>query len=194
MPQNEITKHNVANIIYLGRLSPEKGVDRLIDALAELHGSVRPFRLWIVGDDYYISRDKSENVRLNLERQVKDKGLSEIVAFLGDRPNPYPYLKAADLMVLPSRMEGMGLVIWESLLCGTPVVATDSGGPCEALKNGRWGAVVENSTGGIKRGIQDFLEGRLSFNMDKIRAEIITEDTENRKRVKELFDGIAMRT
>ena len=193
MPQTEITNRDVANIIYLGRLSPEKGVDRLIDALAELHGSVRPFRLWIVGDDYYISHDKSENVRLMLECQVRDKGLSEIVTFLGDRPNPYPYLKAADLMVLPSRRGGMGIVIWEALVCGTPVVATDSGGPREALKNGRWGAVVENSTDGIKRGVLDFLKGRMSFDMDKIRAEVITMDGENRKQVKELLDEIAMR-
>lgn len=193
LTQSEITRSDAANIIYLGRLSPEKGVDRLFDAIVELHGSVRPFRLWIVGDDYYTSHGKSENVRLMLEREVRDKGLSEIVTFLGDRPNPYPYLKAADLMVLPSRKEGMGIVIWESLVCGTPVVATDSGGPREALKNGRWGAVVENSTDGIKRGILDFLEGRLSFDMDKIRAEVITMDGENRKKVKELFDGIVMR-
>ena len=191
LPQDEIVKGDVANIIYLGRLSPEKGVDRLIDALAELRGKVRPFRLWIIGDDYYISRDISQNTRIKLERQVGEMGLSDIVTFLGDKPNPYPYVKAADLMVLPSRVEGMGLVIWESLLCGTPVLATDSGGPREALNGGRWGAIVENSTEGIKCGIVSFLEGRLVFDMGAIRAEIVGADAENRCRIKELFDGIA---
>lgn len=193
-PQDVIRKGDVANIIYLGRLSPEKGVDRLFDALSELNGSVRPFKLWIVGDDYYISKDKSQNTRLKLEEQVKMLGLSDVVRFLGDRPNPYPYLKAADLMVLPSRMEGMGVVIWEALLCGTPVVATDSGGPREALNYGKWGAVVENSTDGIRRGIAAFLDGHLVFDMAGIRKELVEMDAANRQRIRDLFNEIAMRT
>ena len=194
LPQDEIKNGDVANIIYIGRLSPEKGVDRLIDALSQLRDSVRSFKLWIVGDDYYISKDKRQNTRLILEEQVKKLGLSDVVRFLGDRPNPYPYLKAADLMVLPSRMEGMGLVIWEALLCGTPVVATDSGGPREALNDGKWGAVVENSTDGIRRGIAAFLDGRLFFDMAGIRKELEEMDAVNRQRIGVLFNEIAMRT
>ena len=97
-------------------------------------------------------------------------------------------------MVLPSRMEGMGLVIWEALLCGTPVVATDSGGPREALNDGKWGAVVENSTDGIRRGIAAFLDGRLFFDMAGIRKELEEMDAVNRQRIGVLFNEIAMRT
>lgn len=191
MPQADIKEGAFINIIYLGRLSPEKGVDRLIDAVSEIKDCAHQFKLWIVGNiPPYVRGD----VYAELNDMIIKRGLSSVVTFLGEKANPYPYLKACDLMVLPSRMEGMGIVIWESLICGTPVIATDSGGPREALKDGKWGMIVENSTEGIKNGILQFLEGRLSFDMDKIRAEVITADAENRQKIKELFDGIAMRT
>lgn len=190
IPQADIEKGDSVNIIYLGRLSPEKGVDRLIDALADIKNSSRQFNLWIVGANDINSR---VDVEAELKNRVKRCALDDVVTFLGEKANPYPYLKACDLMVLPSRMEGMGIVIWESLVCGTPVIATDSGGPREALNEGRWGAVVENTTDGIRRGIMEFLEGRLSFDMEKIRSEVIAADAKNREKIKELFDGIAMR-
>lgn len=190
IPQADIVKGDSVNIVYLGRLSPEKGVDRLIDALADIKKNTRKFKLWIVGANDINSR---VDVETELKNRVNWCELDDVVRFLGEKTNPYPYLKACDLMVLPSRMEGMGIVIWESLVCGTPVIATDSGGPREALNDGKWGAVVENTTDGIRRGIMEFLEGRLSFDMVKIRSEVIAADAENREKIKELFDGIAMR-
>ncbi len=190
MPQDDIAgEENVINIIYLGRLSPEKGVDRLIDAVSEIRDCASQFRLWIVGKNDPNSRT---DLQAELENLVKQRGLSDVVTFLGEKTNPYPYLKACDLMVLPSRKEGMGIVIWEALVCGTPVIATDSGGPREALNNGKWGTIVENSTEGIKHGILEFLEGRISFDMNKIRADVITADEENRQKIKRLFDEITM--
>lgn len=190
MPQADIMGGDFVNIIYLGRLSPEKGVDRLIKAVSEIRDCVQQFKIWIVGENDPNARG---DVHAELNDLAKRCGLSSVVTFLGEKANPYPYLKACDLMVLPSRMEGMGIVIWEALVCGTPVIATDSGGPREALKDGKWGTIVENSTEGIKNGILKFLNGQLSFNMDKIRSEVIIADAENRQKIKELFDGIAMR-
>jgi glycosyltransferase involved in cell wall biosynthesis len=57
--------------------------------------------------------------------------------------DPYPYLEKADVFVLSSAWEGLGNVIIEALLCGTPVVSTDCpSGPAEILENGRYGRLV----------------------------------------------------
>ena len=56
------------------------------------------------------------------------------MVFLGQKANPYPYIRHADLLVLASDYEGFGRVIAESLICGTPVVSTDCpSGPRDIL-------------------------------------------------------------
>jgi glycosyltransferase involved in cell wall biosynthesis len=60
--------------------------------------------------------------------QRKRLGLDEAVHLVGFQSNPYPYFKHADLLVLPSRFEGLPLVVLEGLAVGTPVVASDCPG------------------------------------------------------------------
>jgi glycosyltransferase involved in cell wall biosynthesis len=75
--------------------------------------------------------------------------------------NPYPFLKRAGLLVLASRLEGMGLVLIEAMALGIPVVATDcESGPAEVLDRGRYGLLVPSGDGdaladGIRRLLGD---------------------------------------
>ena len=58
--------------------------------------------------------------------------------------NPYPYIKAADLMCMPSRYEGKPMVVTESMILGTPPVVTEYLSSHEQIKNGVEGIIVNN--------------------------------------------------
>jgi glycosyltransferase involved in cell wall biosynthesis len=63
-----------------------------------------------------------------LKEQAARRGLGDVVTFLGFQPNPFPYLKHADLFLLPSRYEGLPNIVLEALAVGAPVVASDCPG------------------------------------------------------------------
>ena len=181
-PQVEMGREpGVANLLFVGRLDPPKGVDRLLTALSRIRGDVKPFRLWIVGDGV---------VRGDLEDQARTLGLGDDVRFLGAKTDPRPFYRKADLLVLPSRHEGMGLVLWESLLSGTRVLATDCGGTRDALRNGAWGKLVENSTDGLECGLREFFAGALFGDIDAAQKGIEAADLENRRKASDLFRSL----
>jgi glycosyltransferase involved in cell wall biosynthesis len=110
-----------AGLLYVGRLSTEKGVDVLIDAVAEAHRTQPEIELDVIGDGPQ---------RQALQAQADARGLHEAVRWVGSRPHselPEFYNRAA-AVVVPSREEGFGLVAAEALACGTPVIASSAGG------------------------------------------------------------------
>lgn len=122
-------------ILFVGRLEEVKQVDQLIQGVARLRGK-RKVRLFIAGDGTWLP---------SLTQLAEACGLAEAVTFLGkvshDRlPN---YYNAADVLVLPSRMEGVPMVILEALACGTPVVAAAVGGIPDLIRTGENGILLE---------------------------------------------------
>ncbi len=74
---------------------------------------------------------------------ARDLGIEDKVNFLGWQKNPYAYIKKMDIFVLPSLWEGFPNVFIESMVCGTPVIATRSvGGMDEAIRDGVDGILV----------------------------------------------------
>ncbi len=119
-------------ILTVARLTQQKSMDTLIDALAILRARGLDARLQIVGDGAQ---------RAALQEQTRMKNLEACVEFLGMCPhNELPKLYAeCDVFVLPSVREGMGLVLAEALLCGAPVIATNSGGVTDIVREGETG-------------------------------------------------------
>lgn len=111
------------------RLVHRMGLDNLIEALAEIAKTVPEVWLAIAGKG---------PLRSQLEEQVQSLGLEDNVRFLGFLPEadlPIAY-QAADLTVMPSQsLEGFGLVLLESLACGTPAICTPIGGMPEVLND-----------------------------------------------------------
>lgn len=120
-------------VLALGRLSPEKGQDVLLEAFAALPPALRA-RLVLVGDG--ASRAALET-RAGAE-DLRARG----VCFAGWREDPWACLGAADLFVLPSRREGVPLALLEALAAGKPTVATRVGAVPAVLDEGRCGLVV----------------------------------------------------
>jgi glycosyltransferase involved in cell wall biosynthesis len=119
-------------IIYVGRLSPEKGVDTLICAMHQLRMRRAEVRLEIFGEG---------PERANLERLITAYALTGVVLLRGHVDDPAPHYARAQVLCLPSRSEGMPNVILEAIAAGTPVVATDVG-DVAALVSAELGQVV----------------------------------------------------
>ena len=114
-------------------LIPRKGIDVLLEATARLVGRGVDLAVWIAGEG---------PERAALERQAQRLGLAERVRFLGERRDVADLLAAADVVVMPSRREGLGIAALEAMAAARPVIASAVGGLREAVVDGRTGILV----------------------------------------------------
>lgn len=126
-------------ILFVGRIEPLKGVERLLKAVAHLN-SRDNVRLLIIGGDTQSAPEIERLKQLAANLEIQNS-----VIFLGliDQVKLPLYYSAADVTVVPSYYESFGLVALESLACGTPVVATDVGDLKNIIRPGVTGYVVE---------------------------------------------------
>jgi glycosyltransferase involved in cell wall biosynthesis len=135
-------------LLFVGRLSVQKDLPTLIDALSHVVRQTPNVELHIVGDG---------PERARLQRMVSERHLSDRVTFRGwvNKDRIAECYQNADAFVLPSRYEGMPNVVLEAMACGLPIVATDIAG-CEEL-------VQENVNGYlVPVGDSDALAARLT--------------------------------
>jgi glycosyltransferase involved in cell wall biosynthesis len=133
-PENGNDGNPLIQLVTAGRLTPQKGFDLLIEALA-LSGKPN-LRLTILGEGPLHSE---------LERLAQDRGVAQQVRFVGFQKNPYPFFARADAFVLSSRYEGFPNVVLEALACGTPVIATPAPGGVREILEGMAGCVLADS-------------------------------------------------
>ena len=128
-------------LAFAARLQPLKGPDLAIEALARVDARVRP-RLVIAGAD---SLDFAQYAA-HLHEQVRDLGLTEDVSFVGPRTRPElaALFQGAQLVLVPSYSETFGLVALEAAACGTPVIASATGGLREAVVHGETGQLMDS--------------------------------------------------
>lgn len=128
LPTGEDPHGERLRLILVGRLSPEKGIGGLLQALALVPAAQRP-RLVIVGDG---------PMRAELDALVNELGLGELVSFVGRLPEAETLAEIArsDALVLPSFMEGLPIVLMEAMALGKPVIATRVAGVPELVTDG----------------------------------------------------------
>ena len=127
-------------VLFCGRLEPDKGIHKLMEALALL--PVPHIKLLIVGSPFFGRTQQSSFLR-KLEQQAR--GLGDRVQFTGYIPNEDlpDYYRLADLVCVPTLVEeAAGLVALEAMACGCPILATPSGGMPEYL-DGSQAVLVE---------------------------------------------------
>lgn len=122
----------------VGRLSEEKGIDRLLTALAQLPASV-PWRLALVGDGDQLPA---------LQAQSREAGIADRVHFLGRRDDTPRCCQAFDLYLLPSYVEAFPMALLEAMASGCPVIASDVGEVARIVEAGACGQLVPNGESG----------------------------------------------
>jgi teichuronic acid biosynthesis glycosyltransferase TuaC len=124
-------------VLFLGQLVSRKNPTILLRAIARLRKRLPQVRLILVGDGL---------LRAELETEVVRLGLKTCVDVIGAVPHAKvpDYVRAADLLCLPSRAEGWPTVIFEALSQGVPVVASRVGGIPEAICSEDFGLLVES--------------------------------------------------
>lgn len=126
--------NDIFRIVSIGRLAPVKRFHLIPQFAATLKKQGYRFQ-WIIiggGEDDYLEEIKQTNKKYAVE---------DCVFCIGAKPNPYPYLVAADMMVILSTSEACPMVLNEAKILDVPVVTTDYGSACEFIENGRDGII-----------------------------------------------------
>jgi glycosyltransferase involved in cell wall biosynthesis len=150
--------HEKHIILYVGRLHTRKGVDFLIRAFNSF------IQTWTGDDVTLVIVGPDDGYRSVLEGLVEQLGLSDKVRFIGFIPSLVAAYQDADVLVYPSTYEIFGLVPFEALLCGTPVIVTDDCGCGELIKEAECGYLVHyGDVAGLVRRSGLLLSTRMSI-------------------------------
>ncbi len=177
----QLASKNPNTILFVGRLEARKGILLLLEAFEMLRKDIPTAKLRLVG---------SNLLGKQLNSVMKSRGLTDAVTLLGFVHDPYRFRETAEatMIVVPSILEGFGLVAAEAMMIGTCVISSDAPGLRSIVDSGRTGVVfpVGNARAcadAMKKVMQDhsFREGivREALSEAKIRfnVERQTRDT-----------------
>ena len=153
--ENGLVKSKNFTIIIVGRLTMPKKIDRVIRLAARLKSEKYAVLFQIVGDGEL----KNELVELAAQLEVL-----ECIEFVGFVKNPFPYIKNADMLLLPSGFEGFGLVVCEAMVLGIPVVATKTAGPTEIIDQNLYGLLCDHDDESIYTAVKQMIDDELLRN------------------------------
>lgn len=152
-------------ILSVGRLSYVKGFDMAVEALRLLHDKgFTNIKWFVVGYGGYEEE---------LKRIIAENNLKESFILLGKKTNPYPYMKACDLYVQPSRYEGKAVTVTEAKIIGKPILITNYPTAKSQISDGIDGMICELSIEGLVAGIESIYQNQELRNalMNNIKNE-----------------------
>lgn len=156
---DEMPDDGFVKFLSVGRYSPPKNFDNVPDICSRLD-NVK----W-----YIIGYGPDEEL---IKRKIAKAGMEERVILLGKKVNPYPYFKACDFYVQPSRYEGNAVTVNEALILGKKVAITDYATAESQIDNGVNGVIVPLENEKCAAGLKAFIE-------DKPLQEKITQNIKN---------------
>ena len=137
-------------IISIGSLTKNKNHELLINAFKILKDKYKVSeKLLIVGEG---------KERENLEKQIRELNLGNAILLLGQKENPYKYIKNSLLYTLSSKSEGFSLTLVEAMYLQKMVISTNNNGSKELLENNKYGVLIENDADEIAEKINYYLK------------------------------------
>ena len=171
-----VPTNNKFTFVNVGRMSPPKRQDRLVEVARLLKDDGLDCKIQIIGAGSEESKIKS---------MIVEKDVSDYVELLGLQTNPYPYVAQADCFVLSSDIEGYCVAVKESLLLGTPVIATNVSGIKEELCDGKYGIICDVKTKSLYTAMKSVLLS--SDVLDNFRDELREYDCANNAILEKLY-------
>ena len=138
IPEGEIEKEmptisESLKLLTIGRYSPQKKLEEIPEICRGIIESGVDVRWYIIG--YGVSDDY-------IRREIEKEGMQNNVFLLGKKENPYPYIKACDWYIQPSRYEGKSVVVREAQMLKKPVIVTNYPTASSQIKDGVDGVIV----------------------------------------------------
>ena len=142
---------------YVARITPNKGIEDLLDATCRLRAAHPTMRLWIAGKS---SPDESGYER-GLHDRIASLGLADTVRLAGWQDKPEAFLSAIDLFVVPSQYEAFGLSTVEAMACARPVAGFRAAGTAEIVADHQTGLLADprgDAAGNLAQSIRTLLD------------------------------------
>lgn len=149
--------NNTINLLSVGRFCEAKNYDNVPEICKKINTklstlnsklSIRWFLIGFGGDEELI------------RRKIAEAGMQDNVIILGKKSNPYPYIKACDIYVQPSRYEGKSVTVREAQMLCKPVVVTNYPTAKSQIQDGIDGRIVPMDNEGCAQGLEDFILNR----------------------------------
>lgn len=150
----DIFDKNSVNFVSVCRLVEQKAVSRLIKVHSRLTKDGVNHRIYIVGDG---------PLRESLEKEIEEDDVKDTFILLGQKENPYPYIKKAEVFCLFTYYEGYPMVIEEAKILSKYINITDTSAR-EVLRNYDNKLIVENTEEGIYTGIKEIVENKKKYS------------------------------
>lgn len=173
---NEVFSNDSVNLLSIGRFSEAKNFDNVPEICKKVIEKGLDIKWYLIGygGDEQLIRDK-----------IAEFNMQENVIILGKKENPYPYIKACDAYIQPSRYEGKSVAVREAQILEKPVIITNFATAQSQLIDGFDGIIVPVDNDGCAEGIYKVLTDKklmeqLSFNCSK-------NDYTNSKEIEKIY-------
>ncbi len=166
----------VINLLSVGRFSAAKNYDNVPDICRRILKKGLTVRWYIIG----YGGDEAL-----IRRNIQEAGMEDHVILLGKKENPYPYMKACDIYVQPSRYEGNAVTVREAQILGKPVVVTDFPTAQSQVMDGQDGVIVLMDNEGCAKGVAALISDR--EKQDRLSIYCLSHDFGNETEAMKLF-------
>lgn len=176
----EFRQTDKISLLSIGRYSEQKNYDNVPDICKRLINKTKLNIKWYIigyGGDEALIRQK-----------IKEAGMEEHVILLGKRSNPYPYIKACDIYVQPSRYEGKSVTVREAQMLCKPVVVTNYPTAPSQIRSGIDGVIVPMDNEGCANGLAEVICDKSL--QERIIAHLKTHDYGNESEVDKIYELI----